>query len=240
MNYQVKLDIFEGPVELLLHLIRKEELDICSISIYKIINEYLEYVHLMQELDLEEIAEFLVLAATLLEIKSKKLLPQEVKEVVEEELEEELREVLKAKLEEYRKYKEVSLNLREWEQSMGLVFSRPPSTINWKEEVDFDGIEGEKISIFDLLSSLKVVLKKAKSEPLSLERQGITIEAKMEEILSSLVKKEKGIRFEELFEKDYSRPNIIVTFIALLELIKQRRVIAWQFRLFGEIRISLR
>ncbi len=227
MNYRVKLDVFEGPLDLLLYLIRKEELDICNVSVAQITDQYLEYIHLMQVLDLEVAGEFILMAATIIHIKSKMLLPEE--EVEEEE--EDLEESLVQQLLEYKKYKEAASSLQRMELEQQDIFNRLPA------EVEYDG-EGEillDVSLFDLIGALSRVLENLEGEPVEeIVRDESTVKEKIEFILDMLLK-EETVKFSNLFEDIRLKTEAVVTFLALLELVKIQKVKIGKAGKLGEI-----
>ncbi|MGB9711280.1 MAG: segregation and condensation protein A [Thermodesulfovibrio sp.] len=220
---QVNLPVFEGPLDLLLHLIKQNKIDIYDIPIALITKQYLEYLELMKELDLEIASEFLVMAATLIYIKSKMLLP------VQEPEEEDPRKELVEKLIEYQNFKEASKILKERYEVWSLAFSRSTS----KQEEFFL----EELNIFDLLQALKKILDKPQPR-IYVPKETIKVEEKIEQILN-LLRFKKSIDFYELFKYNSSKLEIIVTFLALLELIKLRIAIAYQEKPFGKILINL-
>lgn len=231
MAYQVKLESFEGPLDLLLQLVQKEELDIYAIPIVEIVRQYLEYLK-EERLELEFASLFLLITATLLEIKSKRLLPVPLAE--EEELsEEESRALLEEHLLEYSRYKEASLSFREWEEKMSLIYTR-----SLQEEVlSGEGEPFEEVSLFDLMSSLKLVLSRFSEEKVLIEREKVTIAMKIEEIMEEVTNSPEGLSFLDLFKESVSKVEVIVTFLALLELIRLKKVQARQSKIFGRIKI---
>ncbi len=225
MAYHVKLEAYEGPLDLLLYLIKKEEVDIWDIPIAQIAGEYLGYINMMKLLDLDVIGEFLVMASTLMKIKSRMLLPQE--EGIEEEIEDPRSELVEQLL-EYEMYKERAKTLAEREGAQFKLFTRPPAEIP-PSQPTFEA------SLFNLLTAFHNVLKEKAPEIVrEIEPFKITLEEKVEEILKRLEKKDK-ISFSLLFKECLSKGELIVTFLALLELIKQKRVRIRQPKLFGEI-----
>lgn len=235
-EYRVKLRIFEGPLDLLLYLIKKNELDIYDIPIAEITRQYLDYLEMMQELNLEIAGEFLVMAATLLYIKSKMLLPQEEVSLEDEIPEEDPREELVQRLLEYKKFRQAALLLKEREDQSSQVFRRfvsiPEEELEFEEE--FKGFEA---SIFDLLSAFSKVLQSLPREDLGLMlEEEHSLEEKMEFILSLL--NQKGvIYFNNIWTRIRSRLEAVVFFLALLELIRMKKILVRQFGLFGEIKI---
>ncbi len=235
-DYKVKLEVFEGPLDLLLYLIKKEEVDIYDIPIERITNQYMEYLTLMQMLNLEVAGEFLVMAATLMYIKSRMLLPadQQVTDTETEEGEDPRWELIR-QLVEYKKFKDAGLQLGQREEQQANIFSRgsPESGI----EVDKD-IPLAEVSIFDLINAFNEVLKKASAREDFREiiEERFTVSDKIEEILYTLRDRSEMI-FGELFANASSRAEVVVTFLALLELIRLKRLKVVQVEAFGEIRV---
>ena len=234
MTYKVKLEIFEGPLDLLLYLIKKEELGIQDISISAVTDQYLQYLELMRMLDLDIAGEFLVMAATLMHIKSKMLLPPEETEAEVEE--EDPRDELIRKLLEYKKFKEASDKLKGKELEQKEVFSRP----NVKQPIEDDPNDDQlyfEASIFDLLSAFSKVLKEVpKNRFYEVVKDEVTVSEKIHEIFHLLVKR-PVLYFLELFNKARSKIEIIATFLALLELIRMKEVVIRQDKVFGDIKI---
>lgn len=227
MDYTVRLEIFEGPLDLLLYLIKKNDLDIYDIPISQITAKYLEYVELMKMLNLEAVGEFLVMAATLMQIKARMLLPTPVSE--EEKEEKDPRAELIAKLLEYQKFKEAGKYLEVQElQRENIFYHREPQF----DEEDFV----LDVSLFDLLESFRQVIREAKEEVKEIIYEEIPLEEKIRYILSCLEGK-LYITFRQLFNFAEGRLSMIVTFLALLELIRLKQIVARQSRPFGEIRI---
>lgn len=227
-SYEVKLEIFEGPLDLLLYLVKKNNFDIYNIPISEITHQYLEYLELMKELNLEIAGEFLVMAATLMEIKSKSLLPKPQEELEDEV--EQIRKQLTDRLVEYQKYKNAVLNFfRPREAVERNVFYRKLPIFT---EDDYY-IEA---TIFDLLTAFNDVLKRVPKEYKEIVVEEIHIEEKMRQIMEYLRDK-KYVLFDELMQLEKTRRGIIVLFLALLELIRLKQVFARQKEFFGEIRI---
>jgi segregation and condensation protein A len=234
--YTVKLDMFEGPLDLLLHLIHKNELEIANIPIALITEQYLEYIQVMKDLNLDVAGEYLLMASTLLHIKSKMLLPSSRNEE-EEEGGEDPREELIRRLLEYEKYKKAAQELEGRPVLDRNVFIRLAPAEAEKEETG----EGEKIeaNLFELLEAFRKVLERAKPEffhEVILDR--LTVEEKVQEIISLLRKENRSIAFHLLFSDKASRREIVVTFLAILELVKTRQVRIFQPTLFETIHIS--
>ncbi len=236
MNYQVKLEIFEGPLDFLLNLIKEQEIDIYDIPIAQITHQYLEYLDLMRELNLDIAGEFLVMASTLIHIKSRLLLPPPLEEAEGEEEGIDPREELVQRLLEYNKFKDAAEGLRERESVFMNVYGRETSP-------DYEGLEEDvylEVSLFDLLSAFKKVLEKVE------ERGGeiiiadeLTVTDRINQILETL-KEDTATPFADLFEGASGRMEVIVTFLALLELIRLRMVQVRQGAEFGSIWIFLR
>ncbi len=234
MSYKVKLDIFEGPLDLLLYLIRKNEVDIYDIPIAIITEQYLEYLDLMTVLNLDIAGEYLVMAATLTKIKSKMLLPPI--EDGDEEEEEDPRAELMEHLLEYQHYKEVAFQLKSRELLEKDIFTR----IQVDEQDAGDDSDGGiiEVSLFDLVDALRKVIEK-KDLPgnlIEVNVERISVKDKMFEIVMHLKEKQEII-FQSIFDALTTRYEIIVTFLAVLELIKLRAVKVFQVQPYGEIRI---
>jgi len=224
-----KLPVFEGPLDLLLHLIRENKIDIYDIPIALITRQYLEYIELMKELNLEIAGEFLVMAATLIHIKSRMLLPKE-----EEESEvpaEDPRAELVERLIEYQRFKEASKVLRIREEVWREIFRRPPPD---RHDVEAETITLTEASVMDLVAAFKSIMERTPTEVIEITRETLTVADRINHIMERL-EVEDGIRFDELFEGNYTRISLIVTFIALLELMRLGLVKAYQERMFGPI-----
>lgn len=233
MTYKVKLDVFEGPLDLLLYLIKKEEADIFDIPIAKITEQYLEYLEYMKMLDLNIAGEFIVMAATLMHIKSRMLLPPE--ELPPEEVEEEdPRAELVRRLIEYKKFKEAASQLAQMETNRSMVFPRSVDETQFIDQSEGPYFEA---SIFDLITAFSTVLKSISKEAfLEVVKDEYTVEEKVHELFHLLVEK-PVLYFKEIFEKAKSKMEIIATFLALLELIRLKEVLVRQRQLFSEIEI---
>ncbi|MFA6320453.1 MAG: segregation/condensation protein A [Candidatus Omnitrophota bacterium] len=235
MTYKVKLDVFEGPLDLLLYLIQKEEVDIYDIPIAKITDQYLEYLELMKLLDLGIAGEFLVMAATLMHIKSKMLLPPEPVEG-EEKVEEDPRAELVKRLLEYKKFKEAASELSHMESQHKHFFARVGPGIDVedlpKEEAFFEA------SLFDLITAFTKVLKDIPKEVFyKVVKDEFTVSEKIHDVLHMVVDQKK-VLFTDLFRAARTKFEIITIFLALLELIKIKELIVIQAEPFGEIEIT--
>lgn len=230
MSYKVKLEVFEGPLDLLLYLIKKNELDIYDIPIASVTEQYLEYLELMRMLDLNIAGEFLVMAATLIHIKSKMLLPPEEKEILPEE-EEDPREELVRRLLEYKKFKEVAGILQDLEGQRKKMFTRSTAFEAGPEESFFEA------SLFDLITALTRVLKDVPRDVFQeIVKDEFTVEQKVHDLLHILVKT-PALQLSELFKKSKSKAEIIATFLAVLELIRLKEIIVVQKHSFGDIEV---
>jgi len=235
-EYKVQLEIFEGPLDLLLYLIKKEELDIYNIPIETVTTQYVEYLNLMRMLDLNIAGEFLVMAATLMMIKSRMLLPVEERPEMEEE-EEDPRWDLVRQLVEYKKFKDAALRLQEKELNQENVFNMGGEGALL--ERDDPGITLQDISLFDLITAFNEVLKKARPEEIGqIFTDRFTVADQIDMILR-VIRRERRVRFMQLFGPTASRPEIICTFLALLELIRLRQLTASQKDRFGDIYIEV-
>jgi segregation and condensation protein A len=241
MHYHVKIDTFEGPLDLLLHLINRLEIDIYDIPMSEITDQYLIYIKTMKELHLDVASEYLVMAATLLAIKSKMLLPKHEEVILDDEMEmnyeEDPRDELVERLIEYRKYKEAAEDLKGLEEERNLMFSKPPSDLSeLSKDIQVEKVE-INVTIYDMLGALQKMMRRKKlQKPLAtkIARQEISIEKRMEEILFEL-KSFKGRKsFYELFPFP-QKEHIVVSFLAILELMKRREIQIEQEQNFAEI-----
>ncbi len=230
MSYKVKLEVFEGPLDLLLYLIKKSEIDVYDIPIASITEQYLEYIELMRMLDLNIAGEFLVMAATLIHIKSKMLLPLEEKEIVPE-VEEDPREELVRRLLEYKRFKEAAGVLQDLEGRRKEMFTRSTLFEEAPEERFFEA------SLFDLITALTRVLKDVPKEVFQeIVKDEFTVEQKVHDLLHMLI--ERSILYlSELFKGSKGKLEIIATFLAVLELIRLKEIVMVQRESFGEIEI---
>lgn len=233
-DYKLRLEIFEGPLDLLLYLIKKNEVDIYNIPIEKITVQYMEYLSLMRMLDLNIAGEFIVMAATLMVIKSRMLLPPEERpEGQQEEEEEDPRWDLVRQLVEYKKFKDAALLLQHKEIMQENVFL--PLHRGIETAPEDTGLELHDVSLFDLISAFNEVLKRAKPEQIAdIYADRWTVADKIDYLVSLLAVKSE-VMFSSLFRPEASRSEIICTFLALLELMRLRQVEAFQADAFGEI-----
>ncbi|WP_419873790.1 segregation and condensation protein A [Candidatus Pristimantibacillus sp. PTI5] len=244
MSVLYKLDSFEGPLDLLLHLIDKAEIDIHEVSISEITIQYMDYLHAMKELELEVTSEFLVMAATLLAIKSKQLLPKPP--VFEDDYEDwpddglDPRDELIQKLVEYRKFKQIAEQLREKEVERSLVYSREPEDMTpFMKEEKVNPVEGVHLS--DLILAFQKALRRAarRNVVATVQRDEISVKDRIRDIVDVL-KQFETVRFSRLIRENMDRHEIVVTFLAILELMKMKHITCFQHQLFDDIVIHWR
>ena len=237
--FPVKLDNFEGPLDLLLHLIRKNELDIHDIPIALITAQYLAAIALLQELDLDIAGEYIVMAATLIHIKSKMLLPRpETAAGVEGEDAEDPRDALVRRLLEHQKFKAAAGLLHEREQLRAAQWLLPSGRV---AEMGGDDYEPElEVDMFSLLSAFQAIIQRAKQRPKGLlPAEQLSVEARIEQLLARLSETD-ACGFEDLFADIDDRSGLIVTFLALLEMIRLKLVRVFQSGSFAPIRVYKR
>lgn len=224
-SYQVRLKEFEGPLDLLLHLINQYEIDIYDIPVAQITKQYMRYIHTMKEFELNIASEYLVMASTLINIKSETLLPkQEVYEDENDDYMEDPREELIERLIEYRKYKNAAYILKQKEEEAHQVYTRPPFTFENKTRNNI--IAQGDLSIYDMLGALvRLYQKKNWNKPLdrTIQQSDIPIEERMDQVLKKVQAANKELAFDELFRYP-TKSHIIVTFIAILELLKTNQI----------------
>ena len=237
-DYPIRLENFEGPLDLLLHLIRKHEVDIYDIPIALITQQYLEYLDLMKELDLDTAGEFLVMAATLIHIKARTLVPREVPEDDEEGEEEDPREALVRRLIEHQKFKAAAELLHERQTVRSAQWGLPEERLS---DLAGEPFEREReVDLFGLLQASQAVLTRARERPgITLPAEEVSIEARTRELLEQLEKTE-ACGCEELFADDRSRGALITTFLAVLEMIRLKLIHVFQSSSFGPIRVHRR
>jgi segregation and condensation protein A len=236
--FSIKLDAFEGPLDLLLHLIRKNELNIHEIPIALITTQYLDTINLMQELNLDVAGEFLVMAATLIHIKSKMLLPRRETPAGVEGDEEDPRDALVRRLLEHQKFKAAAGLLHEREQLRAAQWLRPDERV---AAMAGDDYEPElEVDLFSLLSAFRGVVERAKQRPkVLLPPEQISMETRIDQLLARL-SETVACGFEELFADAADRSALIVTFLALLEMIRLKLIRVFQSGSFGPIRVYKR
>jgi segregation and condensation protein A len=236
-DYKVMLEVFEGPLDLLLYLIKKDEVDIYDIPIGRITDQYMEYLNLMKVLDLNIAGDFIVMSATLMLIKSRMLLPVESRPEMEEEDEEDPRWDLVRQLVEYKKFKDAADHLEDLEVHMENVFGRESEHVDLGAPPDIDMRDA---SIFDLISALNDALGRVDEEDLQeIFAEEHTVGQKVTYIVENL-KIAKRLSITDLFTGMRSRQEIVCTFLAVLELIKLNRIAAVQDDHFGDIVVEPR
>lgn len=245
MGIPVKLEVFDGPLDLLLHLIEKNKVDIFDIPIVLITEQYLDYVSRMDTKDMDVMSEFLVMAATLVRIKSKMLLP---KEEEEEEAEEDPRQELVERLLEYKMYKYASYELKDRQYDAARVFFKEPSIPDeirdYKEDVDFDELLSD-VTLSRLQSIFDSVMQKQvdKIDPIrskfgDIEKEEINIEDQML-FVEEYAMLHGTFSFRKLLETGSGKGYVIVTFLSVLEMMKTGQLVVEQEEIFGDIRITL-
>jgi segregation and condensation protein A len=234
VDYKVKLEIFEGPLDLLLYLIKQDEIDIYDISLERITGQYLEYLQAFKELNIELAGEFIVMAANLIYLKSRSLLPVDQQPPEEDAEEDDPRWDLIRQLIEYKKFKEAAteLHLRALEQEQ--IFARENSSSLLQEPLRL-----EEVGIFQLINAFQTVIKRieARQDVQEIFAERFSVSEKIDVILQRVAKGAR-LRFSDLFGASVSRVEVVVTFLALLELIRLKQVRALQKNMFEEIEIA--
>jgi segregation and condensation protein A len=231
---RIQLPLFEGPLDLLLYLIKREKIDIHDIPIAPITHQYMEYLDLMRELNLDVAGEFMVMAATLIHIKSKMLVPVEPTEAEGEEEAVDPREELVRRLLEFQRYKEAAGVLHQQAQIRAAQWTRPDTVI---PAFDDAGEEMLEAGLYDLIAAFKELLDRRKTLLAhEIETEGPPIEQRMDELLA-MIREGESLEFLELFAALETKPEMITTFLALLELIRLKRVRVYQRGMFGPIRV---
>ena len=237
-EYRVTLDQFEGPLDLLLHLIKEKQMDLENLELAKVTKQYLDYLHAFSNLNLEIASEYLTMASYLLELKSKMLLPVEKVEI-EEDYQEDPRETLIKRLQEYKKYKDVVGKLKDQLEKRQAFFIKPASSMN-EYKIDTTNILPEKLEIYDLMKAMqKMYQRKLLTSPLitSVGKKEISIDERCDEIRLYL-KQYPKIDFEDLFESS-SRHYFVVTFLAILILANKKEIALYQDQEFDRIYLEV-
>lgn len=237
MEYKIKINEFEGPLDLLLHLIKESNIDIYDIKIEEITGQYLDYIRAMRDLNLSVASEYLVMASELIEMKSKMLLPKQKSEETDE-YEEDPREVLIERLIAYKKYKEVTSEFKDLEQERKQVFTKEPENLSLyaKEE-----IQDNDLSVDDLINAFNELIKRKElDKPLStkITKKELSVTERVNKI-RDILKVKKKVNFEELFEVE-TKEEIIISFLSILEMAKKKEIIIAQDNNFNNIIISLK
>lgn len=237
MDYQITIDQFEGPLDLLLHLIKESKMDIFTVKIELVIEQYLNYIETMKEMNLEIASSFLVMASELIEIKSRKLLPRQQEE--EEEEEENPEEKLRQRLVEYQQYQEITKTLKEKEELRQEIYTKSPESL--RQYATEENIIQSDVTLDDLLDAFQKFLKrKEEQKPLhtKVTTKEITVEERRQGIRRIL--KEKGkVSFFDLFEET-TRTYVVVTFLAILEMARKNELYLSQEKEFGDIVCEVR
>ena len=236
-EYKVKFEVFEGPLDLLLYLIKKEEVDIYEVNLTKMAKQFIEYIETMRLLDLEIAGEFLVMASTLMYIKSRELLPVEQQVQVEGEDEgEDPRWELIRQLVEYKKFKDAAAQLQVLEVARENTFPRLPIKPVFEEERPAAKPE---VSIFDLINAVNTVLQRftKKDDERDIFEDKWTVSEKIEQVMKTLAERGR-MTFSEMFAQAASRSEVVCTFLALLELIRMKQLVCLQAEPFAEIEVT--
>jgi segregation and condensation protein A len=242
-----KLDMFEGPLDLLLHLIDNSEVDIYNIPIKEITDQYMGYLDAMQEMELELTSEFLLMAATLLAIKSKMLLPKPpIIDMFDDDyymMDEDYdpRTELVEKLIEYRKYKAIADHLRDKELERKLIYTREPEDLSpYIQQVVENPVKG--LAVIDLVNAFQRAMQRMSSRNMvtKIRKDEISVKDRMKDVVRWLEESGGKLLFSKLTDGDLSRESIVTTFLALLELMKMKLVVCYQHRFFEDIVIQAR
>jgi segregation and condensation protein A len=226
------LDRFDGPLDLLLHLIKEDELDITDIPIARITDQYLESIREVDQLDLDRAGEYLLMAATLMRIKAKMLIPREDDEEDDEDAIDPRAELVRRLL-EYREFKRVAEGLRIREDEWRLVFRRASAPLPEMETEDFDDLGVSMVELFRAFG--RVLDRVDRTGPLEMQMEEYAVAEQMEFLRDELKRGKGGVPFTRLFEQRRTRAFVITTFLALLEMIREREIVAVQADRFGEI-----
>lgn len=234
MRYEVKINEFEGPLDLLLHLIKKSNIDIYDISLEEITNQYLDYINSMKELNLDIASEYLVMASELLEYKSKSLLPK--KENIEDEYEEDPKQELIKRLVDYKKYKEITSAFKELENIRSNIYTKSPSNIS---DYSDNKLNNENVSVDDLINAFKKFIdRKNMEKPINtkITTKELSVSDRIIGI-RNILKTKKSINFIDLFDK-YNKSYVVVTFLSILEMSKNKEIEIVQDDNFSSILIK--
>ncbi|HEU5312558.1 MAG TPA: segregation/condensation protein A [Candidatus Udaeobacter sp.] len=233
-DYKVKLEVFEGPLDLLLYLIKQDEIDIYDISLERITRQYLEYLQAFKELNIELAGEFIVMAANLIYLKSRSLLPVDQQPPEDEAEEDDPRWDLIRQLIEYKKFKEAAANLHVRQLEQERIFAREGASLPSQEPLRL-----EEVGIFQLINAFQTVIKRieARQDVQEIFAERFSVSEKIDIILQRVANSAR-LRFSDLFGAAVSRVEVVVTFLALLELIRLKQVRALQKNMFEEIEIA--
>ncbi len=236
LDYAIKLDMFEGPLDLLLHLIKKNEIDLYNIPVALITQQYLEYLDIIKSLNLDLAGEYLVMASTLIHIKSRMLLPVP-EEPSEEESEEDPRAELVRQLLEYQAFKEAASQLGKRPMLERDVFTRSAPLPDDPQPTDASEDEWVEVSIFELIDAFgRLVSRIDRQDLLEIDLEKMSLADLINDVMERLTR-EKNLTFEELLGEKWDRRRVVYTFLAILELVKLKMIKAYQTQAFGVIRI---
>ena len=236
-KYVVTIDNFDGPLDLLLHLIKEQDIDIYDIKIEDITKQYLDYIRHMKELNLEIASEYLVMASELIEMKSKMLLPKK-KEKEDDDYEEDPRELLIERLLAYKKYKEVTSEFKDLELTRKMVFTREPDNLNRYAKEDENS---EELGVADLIDAFNNLLKRKELDrPIAtkITKKELSVAEKVNKI-KNILRNKKRINFEDIFEVS-TKEEVIISFLSVLEMVKKDEILLTQEGNFKNIVISLK
>ena len=236
-KYVVTIDNFDGPLDLLLHLIKEQDIDIYDIKIEDITKQYLDYIRHMKELNLEIASEYLVMASELIEMKSKMLLPKK-KEKEDDDYEEDPRELLIERLLAYKRYKEVTSEFKDLELTRKMVFTREPDNLNRYVK---DDENSEDLGVADLIDAFNNLLKRKELDrPIAtkITKKELSVTEKVNKI-KNILRNKKKINFEDIFEVS-TKEEVIISFLSVLEMVKKDEILLTQEGNFKNIVISLK
>jgi segregation and condensation protein A len=233
MPYEVELDAFHGPLDLLLYLVKKEEVDVLEISISRLADQFLDYLRTVQELDVEFAGDFLVMAATLMEIKSRSLVPQAVRELDASEEADPRRELVR-QLMEYRKFKDAATALEQKAEAHSSRLAR----VAPEEAKSTEAVPVRAVELWDLVSAFARILRETQATQPQVVMVDDTPQHVYEAYILDRLRAAGRILFRDLFDPPHTRARLIGLFLALLELMKKREVLLEQVELFGEIGLS--
>lgn len=238
-EYRVQFDVFEGPLDLLLHLVKKQEVDIYQVNLTRIATEFVAYIDQMRELDLEVAGEFLVMAATLIYIKSRELLPADQKPETPagEEEEDDPRFELIRRLVEYKKFKDAAARLQVQENRMDQIYEHRSGKVAFGET---EPQRRDQVSVFELIQAVSTILKRFndRDDVREIQADPHTVSEKMA-MLRDLIVSRHTFKFAELFETARSRSEVVVTFLAMLELTRLKQIVVLQTEDFGDIEVAV-
>ena len=236
-KYVVTIDNFDGPLDLLLHLIKEQDIDIYDIKIEDITKQYLDYIRHMKELNLEIASEYLVMASELIEMKSKMLLPKK-KEKEDDDYEEDPRELLIERLLAYKRYKEITSEFKDLELTRKMVFTREPDNLNRYVKEDENS---EELGVADLIDAFNNLLKRKELDrPIAtkITKKELSVTEKVNKI-KNILRNKKKINFEDIFEVS-TKEEVIISFLSVLEMVKKDEILLTQEGNFKNIVISLK